>query len=95
MAYRTYLFDLDGTLIDSVELILASHRHACRVHLGESLPDALTVDAAATFPLSSRLAIEARAENIADARVVAGISGDGLVERATPRTLWIGLRFRD
>ncbi|MFC7498967.1 TonB-dependent receptor [Enterovirga sp. GCM10030262] len=62
---------------------------------GESLPDALTVDAAATFPLSSRLAIEARAENIADARVVAGISGDGLVERATPRTLWIGLRFRD
>ena len=40
MAYRTYLFDLDGTLIDSVELILASHRHACRVHLGESLPDA-------------------------------------------------------
>src|SRR5262249_33563644 len=40
VAYRTYLFDLDGTLIDSVELILASHRHTRRVHFGDSLPDA-------------------------------------------------------
>jgi hypothetical protein len=39
------------------------------------------------------LAIEARAENIGDARVEAGISGADIVERATPRTLWIGLRF--
>ncbi len=28
----TYLFDLDGTLIDSIELILASYRHTFRVH---------------------------------------------------------------
>ncbi|HEY3317675.1 MAG TPA: HAD-IA family hydrolase [Coriobacteriia bacterium] len=33
------LFDLDGTLIDTVELILTSFRHATRVVLGESLPD--------------------------------------------------------
>jgi pyrophosphatase PpaX len=39
VSYRTALFDLDGTLIDSVELILASHRHATRTVLGEALPD--------------------------------------------------------
>ena len=33
------LFDLDGTLIDSVELILASMRHATAHVLGEALPD--------------------------------------------------------
>lgn len=33
------LFDLDGTLIDTVELILASARHATEVVLGEALPD--------------------------------------------------------
>jgi pyrophosphatase PpaX len=33
------LFDLDGTLIDSVELILASFRHATAEVLGEALPD--------------------------------------------------------
>ena len=39
LAYRTVLFDLDGTLIDSIELILASHRHATREVLGESPSD--------------------------------------------------------
>lgn len=33
------LFDLDGTLIDSVELILASFRYATETVLGEALPD--------------------------------------------------------
>jgi pyrophosphatase PpaX len=37
--YQTVLFDLDGTLVDSIELILASHRHATRTVLGESPPD--------------------------------------------------------
>ncbi|MDP8995201.1 MAG: TonB-dependent receptor, partial [Pseudomonadota bacterium] len=59
----------------------------------QRIPSALTVDAAAAVPIGRRLAIEARAENIADERVVAGISGAGIVERATPRTLWIGLRW--
>lgn len=30
--YDTILFDLDGTLIDSVDLIVESYRHAFRVH---------------------------------------------------------------
>lgn len=64
--------------------------------LGEAtLPDALSFDASAALPLSRRLTLETRAENLTDARIVAGISGTGIIERATPRTLWIGLRFRD
>lgn len=34
MSYRTWLFDLDGTLLDSVDLILASYRHTLTVHRG-------------------------------------------------------------
>jgi pyrophosphatase PpaX len=33
----TFLFDLDGTLIDSIELILRSYRHTMRVH-GREVP---------------------------------------------------------
>ena len=58
----------------------------------EALPGALTFDAAAALPLTRSLAIEARAENLTDKLVAAAIS-NGIVERATPRTLWIGLRF--
>jgi pyrophosphatase PpaX len=36
---RGVLFDLDGTLIDTEELILSSARHATRLVLGEALPD--------------------------------------------------------
>jgi pyrophosphatase PpaX len=35
----TVLFDLDGTLIDSVELILRSYRHTLEVHRGTTPPD--------------------------------------------------------
>ncbi|HEX8572748.1 MAG TPA: TonB-dependent receptor [Allosphingosinicella sp.] len=57
------------------------------------LPGAVTFDLAAAYPLGRGIAIEARAENLAGARVLAGVSGDGIKERATPRTLWLGLRF--
>jgi outer membrane receptor protein involved in Fe transport len=58
------------------------------------LPAAFTIDAAASLPLAKRLSLEARGENLTDQRIVAGISGPGIVERATPRTLWIGLSLR-
>jgi len=37
--FETVLFDLDGTLIDSAALILASFRHATRTVLGRVIPD--------------------------------------------------------
>lgn len=37
--WRGVLFDLDGTLADTIELILMSYRHTMRTHLGEPLPD--------------------------------------------------------
>ncbi|HEY0325373.1 MAG TPA: TonB-dependent receptor, partial [Allosphingosinicella sp.] len=58
------------------------------------LDEALTFDAALLWPLTRNLSLEARAENFTDERVEAAISSDGTVERATPRTLWLGLRIR-
>lgn len=59
----------------------------------QRLPGAFTLDAVGRLPLGRRLAIEARAENVTDARILAGIGGGGIEERAAPRTFWIGLRF--
>lgn len=59
----------------------------------QRLDDALTVGARALIPVHGPLKLELRAENIFDARVEAGISGAGLIERATPQTFWAGLRF--
>ena len=58
-----------------------------------SLAPATTLDAFLAVPLTRGLAIEARAENLTDARVEAAVT-NGVVERATPRTLWLGLRLR-
>lgn len=38
MRFPTLLFDFDGTLVDSIELILESYRHTLRVHRG-TIPD--------------------------------------------------------
>jgi pyrophosphatase PpaX len=37
--FGTVLFDLDGTVVDTVALIRESHRHAVRTVLGTDLPD--------------------------------------------------------
>ncbi|MFL6759522.1 TonB-dependent receptor [Sphingomonas sp.] len=58
------------------------------------LGGATTLDAFGSWPLARRLQMVARIENMTDALVIAGIGGDGSVERATPRTLWLGLRLR-
>ena len=78
-------------------VISTTARHVARQYDDDqnsrSLAPATTIDAYAALPLTRHLSIEARAENIGDARVEAGISGANIVERATPRTLWIGLRY--
>lgn len=43
MPPRTIVFDLDGTLIDSLGLILESYRHTMQTHLGRTMPDELWV----------------------------------------------------
>ncbi len=58
------------------------------------LKAATTFDAYASWPLGHRLEVVGRVENLFNKLVMAGINGDGSVERATPRTLWIGLRLR-
>uniref|UniRef100_UPI0026174BD1 TonB-dependent receptor domain-containing protein n=1 Tax=uncultured Sphingomonas sp. TaxID=158754 RepID=UPI0026174BD1 len=56
-----------------------------------SLAPATTLDGFAALPLAQGLTVEMRAENVFDERVEAGISGASIVERATPRTLWVGV----
>jgi pyrophosphatase PpaX len=41
--WRAVLFDLDGTLADTVPLILRCYRHTMKTHRGEELPDELWV----------------------------------------------------
>lgn len=49
------LFDLDGTLIDSIPLILESFRHTLRTHLGQDVPDEVLITGIGT-PLRVQLA---------------------------------------
>ena len=59
------------------------------------IPAALTFDASAAWPLTRSLSLEARAENLTDEQVIAGVSGTGIQERATPRLVWLGLTWRN
>jgi outer membrane receptor protein involved in Fe transport len=58
-----------------------------------ALADALTVDLMAAYGLSTKLRVELRGENLFNERVEAAISGNGIIERASPRTLWLGVRW--
>ncbi len=57
-----------------------------------SLNAATMVDALILVPVVKGIAIEGRAENLFDAEVQAALSGTGVVERALPRTFWLGAR---
>lgn len=59
------------------------------------LSPATTFDAFAAWPITERLQLIARGENLLDETVMATLGDDGSVERAAPRTFWIGLRFAD
>ncbi|MFD1787132.1 TonB-dependent receptor [Sphingomonas floccifaciens] len=59
-----------------------------------TLAPATTLDGYVAVPLTASLSIEARAENVTDTRVEAAIGATGVIERATPRTMWLGMRLR-
>ncbi len=56
------------------------------------LAAATTLDLEATVPLGRAWAVRLAAENITDANIETGFSGNQ-VERGQPRTLWVGLRW--
>ena len=58
-SWDALFFDLDGTLADSVGLILDCYRHTMRAHLGAQLPDDLWMAGLGT-PLDRQLAAFAR-----------------------------------
>lgn len=58
-----------------------------------SLRSATMVDALILVPVTKGASIEGRVENLFDAQVDAALAGTGVVERALPRTLWIGARL--
>lgn len=59
------------------------------------LRSAVTLDGALNLPLTRGLGLSLRAENITTSRIEAGISATGVIERASPRTFWFGLRWAD
>ena len=71
-------------------------------HVGDQFEDdlnlrrlraATTFDAFGAWPLGKRVQLFARGENLLDATVMAGIGDGGTIERATPRTVSLGVRF--
>lgn len=63
---RAVLFDLDGTLIDSLDLIIASYRHTMEAHLGAVPPDDAWLRTMGT-PLTAQLRDFARSREQAEA----------------------------
>ncbi|MGN6497259.1 MAG: TonB-dependent receptor, partial [Tsuneonella sp.] len=57
------------------------------------LPAATTLDAYARVPLTGRLALVLRGENLTDTAIVTRNQG-GSIDLGTPRTVWAGVRYR-
>lgn len=57
------------------------------------LAPAVTLDGVAELPVARGVTLRVRGENLFDARVEAAVSAAGVVERASPRTIWLGVRF--
>src|SRR5213076_2353868 len=68
MRFPVVLFDLDGTLIDSGPIILASMRHATRTVLGREFPDEELLAGCGSSTLRAQMSVfdEARAPELVD-----------------------------
>jgi len=69
MRYPTVLFDFDGTLVDSGEIILASFRHATKTVLAREIPDEVLAAAIGGSNLDEQMRAldEERADELARA----------------------------
>jgi phosphoglycolate phosphatase-like HAD superfamily hydrolase len=61
---RAVLYDFDGALADSTELIMRSYRHTMRLHLGEAPPDEVWLEGFGT-PLETQIHRFARWPSVA------------------------------
>ncbi len=59
-----------------------------------TLRGAFTVDAVAAVPITDRISLSLRGENLTNARVETAVSAAGVIERASPRTIWIGIALK-
>lgn len=57
------------------------------------LPQAFTVDGVVSVPITDKVRLVARAENLFDEKVVSGLSATGTEDVGTPQTFWLGLSF--
>lgn len=67
--FDTYLFDLDGTLLDSIELIFRCYRHAAITHMGALPPDRVWRDGLGT-PLRQQFGAVTSDATLIEAMVV-------------------------
>lgn len=67
--FETYLFDLDGTLIDSIDLIFRSYRHAAARHLSAEFPDSVWREGLGT-PLRQQFRAVCQDEELIEVMVV-------------------------
>lgn len=59
-----------------------------------ALADSVKFDASGVFRISNNLFLNARISNIFDAQIEAAISSTGIIERAQPRTILVGLQVK-
>jgi vitamin B12 transporter len=59
-----------------------------------TLDDAFTVDAVFKRPLGDKFEVFVRGENLTNTRIDAAVTGSGVIERASPRTFWVGVAIR-
>ncbi|MEQ1549540.1 MAG: TonB-dependent receptor, partial [Chakrabartia sp.] len=58
-----------------------------------ALGGAVTIDGVFNVPLTEHFTLSLRGENITNTQVEAAISAAGVIERATPRTFWVGVKW--
>lgn len=44
--------------------------------------------------MTTDFALEVRGENLFDEQLESGVSATGIIDRGTPRTIWLQARFR-